>query len=172
MKKSSFRSFRFPLAFFLTVWVIATSAAPLWAVSCIYSNSVKDLSIRFDPGTLEVGDEILLAGSERYLTNFDFEFWGTSTSGPWNRDWTNLQLIEMTNTTASARVPMFYRVVRETNQTDITGSWGVGRTSLSVFEALTFYSNRYYILDSGRFMRRPPGWRDLKCRDNAEPVWG
>jgi hypothetical protein len=44
----------------------------------IYDNSSNDLSLRFDPGTLEVGDQIVLAGSARYLTNFSFEYWGTS----------------------------------------------------------------------------------------------
>jgi len=34
------------------------------------------------------------------------------------------------------------------------------------------FQRAYIDLDSGRFMRLPPGWRDLKCRDNAEPVWG
>jgi hypothetical protein len=82
MHTRSFRSSRFPFAFFLTVWVAAVHAAPLWAASCIYGNSSNDLMIRFNPGTLEVGDEILLAGTERYLTYFDFEFWGTNASHP------------------------------------------------------------------------------------------
>jgi hypothetical protein len=50
----------------------------------IYSNSFNDLSVRFDPGTTEVGDEILLASTERYLTTFDFEFWGTNSASPAN----------------------------------------------------------------------------------------
>jgi hypothetical protein len=48
----------------------------------IYNNSTNDLLTRFNPGTLEVGDEIILAGSARYLTNFSFEFWGTNTANP------------------------------------------------------------------------------------------
>jgi len=48
----------------------------------IYNNSTNDLSTRFNPGTLEVGDEIILAGSARFLTNFSFEFWGTNTANP------------------------------------------------------------------------------------------
>ena len=47
----------------------------------IFDNSLHDLVTRFDPGTNEVGDEILLAGTERYLTNFSFEFWGTNSTG-------------------------------------------------------------------------------------------
>jgi len=48
----------------------------------IYNNSTNDLMTRFDPGTKEVGDEIILAGSARFLTNFSFEFWGTNTANP------------------------------------------------------------------------------------------
>jgi hypothetical protein len=50
----------------------------------IFDNSVHDLSTRLNPGTTEVGDEILLAGSERYLTNFSFEYWGTNTAAAGN----------------------------------------------------------------------------------------
>jgi len=50
----------------------------------IFDNSVNDLHSRFNPGTLEVGDEIVLAGTARYLTNFSFEFWGTNTLNPAN----------------------------------------------------------------------------------------
>jgi hypothetical protein len=44
----------------------------------IFDNSITDLLVRFDPGTYEVGDEIILAGNARYLTNFSFEYWGTN----------------------------------------------------------------------------------------------
>lgn len=44
----------------------------------IFNNSTNDLNTRFNPGTLEVGDEILLAGTARYLYNFSFEYWGTA----------------------------------------------------------------------------------------------
>jgi hypothetical protein len=58
------------------LWVGFTS--PLRA-TLIYDNSTNDKLYRFDPGTLEVGDEIVLTNSpERYLTNFSFEFWGTN----------------------------------------------------------------------------------------------
>lgn len=53
-------------------WVIVTSPT---LADTIYDNSKNDLLTRFDPGELEVGDEIQLAGSARYLTNFAFEFW-------------------------------------------------------------------------------------------------
>jgi hypothetical protein len=48
--------------------------------ACIYSNSLNDLVIRFDPKTREVGDQIVLAGTERYLTYFDFEYWGANSA--------------------------------------------------------------------------------------------
>jgi hypothetical protein len=53
---------------------------PLSAAT-IYDNSTTDLSTRFDPGTSQVGNEILLAGTDRYLTGFSFEYWELNTSG-------------------------------------------------------------------------------------------
>ncbi len=50
----------------------------------IYDNSANDLAVRFNPGLLQVGDEITLAGSARYLTNFSFEYWGTNTAATGN----------------------------------------------------------------------------------------
>ena len=52
----------------------------------IFDNSVNDLSTRFNPGTAEVGDEIVLGGTERYLTDFSFEFWGTATGSSFAGD--------------------------------------------------------------------------------------
>lgn len=46
----------------------------------VYDNSVHDLLYRFNPGSLEIGDEINLAGTARYLTEFSFEYWGLNTS--------------------------------------------------------------------------------------------
>ena len=60
-------------------------ALPLRA-NVIFDNSVHDLLTRFNPGTAEVGDEIVLGGSERYLTNFSFEFWGTATGSSFAGD--------------------------------------------------------------------------------------
>src|SRR5580765_825482 len=50
------------------------------SAAIIFDNSVNDLHARFEPGTLEVGDELILAGTERYLTNFSFEFWGENSA--------------------------------------------------------------------------------------------
>jgi hypothetical protein len=57
--------------------VLAMSAS---AATLIYDNSVNDLLTRYNPGTLQVGNEIQLAGSDRYLTAFSFEFYGLATS--------------------------------------------------------------------------------------------
>ena len=54
--------------------------APLGAQTTIFDDSHNDLLTRFDPGTAQVGDEILLAGTDRYLTYFSFEYWGTASS--------------------------------------------------------------------------------------------
>jgi subtilisin-like proprotein convertase family protein len=48
--------------------------------SVVYDNSVNDLSQRFDPGTLEVGDEITLEGLAEHVGKFSFEFWGSGTN--------------------------------------------------------------------------------------------
>ena len=47
----------------------------------IYSNSSNDLFMTFEPGTMEVGDEISFGSPERYLQTFSFEYWGTNTGG-------------------------------------------------------------------------------------------
>ncbi len=51
------------------------------SAATIFDNSKNDLLTRFNPGTAEVGDEVVLGGSERFLTNFSFEYWGTNTAG-------------------------------------------------------------------------------------------
>lgn len=62
------------------LWRLSVGLAALLALSAsattIYDNSVNDLTLRHNPGTLEVGDEILLASTERYLTDFSFEYYG------------------------------------------------------------------------------------------------
>src|SRR5208282_121995 len=60
------------LCFGLTTPLVAQTSVT------IFDNSHNDLQTRFDPGTDQVGDEIILAGSDRYLTSFSFEYWGTS----------------------------------------------------------------------------------------------
>jgi hypothetical protein len=53
---------------------------PLVAQTTIYNNSTNDLAIRFNPGLSQVGNEIVLAGTDRYLTQFSFEYWGLSSN--------------------------------------------------------------------------------------------
>ena len=68
---------------FLVIGLVgAALTSPLEAATTIFGNSVTDLEVRFDPGALEVGDQIVLAGTERYLTYFDFEYWGVNTLDP------------------------------------------------------------------------------------------
>ena len=67
----------------LSILVLATTFGAKVPAATVFDNSVNDLNARFDPGTLEVGDEILLAGTERYLTNFAFEFWGENSANPY-----------------------------------------------------------------------------------------
>jgi len=66
----------------LSILVLMTAFGSNLSAAIIFDNSVNDLHVRFDPGTLEVGDEILLTGTERYLTNFAFEFWGENSANP------------------------------------------------------------------------------------------
>ncbi len=56
----------------------------------VYDNSVNDLVTRFDTGTNEVGNEIVLAGEERYLQGFSYEFWSTNLTGSFSFEGTNV----------------------------------------------------------------------------------
>ncbi len=57
---------------------IATAAILPLNAEVFYDNSTADVKVRFDPGTYEVGDQIILSSSG-FLTNFSFEYWGTAT---------------------------------------------------------------------------------------------
>ena len=60
-----------------------SSAMPVCAATPIFDNTVNDLSIRFNTGFYEVGEQIILApGNDRMLQTFSFEFWGTNTANP------------------------------------------------------------------------------------------
>ncbi len=59
-----------PVLLLASVLMIGASAS----AATIYDNSVNDRNLRFGP-TTEFGDEIILAGTERVLTNFSFEYW-------------------------------------------------------------------------------------------------
>lgn len=65
-------------------------AMPLSAET-VYDNSVNDLQIRFTlptsgTSTLEVGDEITLGGTDRYISFFDFEYWASATAASFAGD--------------------------------------------------------------------------------------
>jgi hypothetical protein len=66
---------------YLTISVLFFgSTLPLAAQRTIYNNSTNDLAIRFNPGSSEIGNEIILGGTDRYLTDFSFEYWGLSSN--------------------------------------------------------------------------------------------
>ena len=65
-----------------SAWTFTAPTVTDNSVTKIYDNSVNNLFTHFDPGVLEVGDEIHLAGPERYLQQFGFEyFWENSQPG-------------------------------------------------------------------------------------------
>src|ERR1019366_1410134 len=76
------------VSFLLTIAALwAGSGVPLSAQTVIFNNMTHDLATRFNPGTTEVGNEILLPPSPStpwHLTDFSFEFWGTNTASPGN----------------------------------------------------------------------------------------
>jgi hypothetical protein len=47
----------------------------------VYNNSSNDLTNNFNPGLLEVGDQIILGGATRQITNFIFQYYGVNFSG-------------------------------------------------------------------------------------------
>jgi hypothetical protein len=56
---------------------LLVSQAP---AATIYDNSVNDLVTRLNPGLKEIGDEVIFAGSERFVTQFDFEYYGLNSA--------------------------------------------------------------------------------------------
>lgn len=50
------------------------------SAATIYDNSVNDLVTRLNPGLKEIGDEVIFAGSERFVTQFDFEYYGLNSA--------------------------------------------------------------------------------------------
>jgi len=55
--------------------VLAALTLPASA-STIFDNTSNDLNTRFNPGTFEVGDQIIFGGTDRFLTDFGFEYFG------------------------------------------------------------------------------------------------
>jgi hypothetical protein len=60
-------------------WLALATCVVTFSASAatIYDNSAasSDLGTRFNPGLFEIGDEIILGGPERYLTDFRFGYW-------------------------------------------------------------------------------------------------
>lgn len=72
--------------------VLLGGLTSLTQATVVYNNSTNDLGVRFSftnglggATSLQYGDEIVLAGSERFLTNFSFEYYLQGISGP-NRE--------------------------------------------------------------------------------------
>ncbi len=59
--------------------LLALSSQFALAAEIVYENASNDLNTNLDPGTREVGDEIILDGTARWLSEFTFEYWGTNT---------------------------------------------------------------------------------------------
>jgi hypothetical protein len=62
----------------LGVALVTLLAINASADTIIFDNSSNDLLTRLNPGTLEVGDQIVLANTERSITFFRFEYYGLS----------------------------------------------------------------------------------------------
>jgi len=60
----------------LTIPLLQSAAAA--DAEIVYDNTLNDLSFNLDPGTQEVGDEIILDGTARWLSEFSFEYWGAN----------------------------------------------------------------------------------------------
>jgi len=84
LAKHLMRTFAKTKALLVIGLLCMTAVLPLRGATAIYDNRVNDLTTRYNTGLLEIGDEIGLAGTERYLTHFSFEFWGTNTAKPDN----------------------------------------------------------------------------------------
>lgn len=65
------------------IWAatIAAALTPSLQADFVYQNSTGNLDQRLSSGIIEVGDEIVLDGTARFLTDFDFEYYGISFSG-------------------------------------------------------------------------------------------
>ena len=60
---------------FLMAWVAPTARGVV-----VYSNTDTFVA-QFNPGTVEVGDEITLGGTDRFITAFSFEYFGANFGG-------------------------------------------------------------------------------------------
>ncbi|MSU56858.1 MAG: hypothetical protein EXS35_01505 [Pedosphaera sp.] len=81
--------------------IVATSGA---RADVVYSDATTDLNIRFNPGLVEVGDEIVLAGGARQVTNFQFQYWGLN-FGSTEKARIRFYVNDGTNSPAGPQVP-------------------------------------------------------------------
>lgn len=65
---------------FVTI-ALAAAALPAAHAEFVYDNSSGDLNTRLSIGNTEIGDEIILGGTMRTLSQFDFQYYGISFSG-------------------------------------------------------------------------------------------
>jgi hypothetical protein len=75
----------------LAISVLSVGLALPLSAATIYNNTTNDLLIQFNPGTSQIGNEIVLAGTERFLTQFSFEYWGLSSNPSLFAGGTNVQ---------------------------------------------------------------------------------
>ena len=74
----------------LAVGLMGIGVCTSLPASTIFNNSSNDLAIGFNPGASEVGDEVKLAGTDRYLTSFSFEYFAINTAHPASFDGTTV----------------------------------------------------------------------------------
>lgn len=76
----------------------------------VYNNSTGDSNIRLNPGTREIGDEIVLGGSARMITDFTFQYWGENFFGDDEEARVRFYLNDGPNSPAGPQVPstLFY----------------------------------------------------------------
>jgi hypothetical protein len=71
----------------IKLWSVGSAcAAALLAcqsadATVVFNNTTGDLLERFNPALVEIGDEIVLAGTARVATNFVFQYYGENFSG-------------------------------------------------------------------------------------------
>src|SRR5262249_51952436 len=57
---------------------VPTAKDTLAVEALVYDNWTNDLGQQLDPGKVEVGNQVTLGGTERYLSRFSLGYWGTN----------------------------------------------------------------------------------------------
>jgi len=99
----------------------------------VYDNSTGDPHIRLNPGTREIGDEIILAGGDRIITDFTFQYWGANFFGNDEEARVRFYLNDGPISSAGPRAPgtLFYDsdwfdIVETTRNTMVFGDFVTG----------------------------------------------